>query len=93
MKKTLFSILAAGCIFSACTEKPKGTTLSGTITGVKSDTILVFISNPFVQGASYRTDTIALKEGKFSNYERFFFNESPNCCETFGKHGYGYAGT
>ncbi|MGL5227349.1 MAG: redoxin domain-containing protein [Bacteroidales bacterium] len=66
MKKTLFSILAAGCIFSACTEKPKGTTLSGTITGVKSDTILVFISNPFVQGASYRTDTIALKEGKFS---------------------------
>lgn len=65
MKKTLLSVFAAGCLFSACTEQPKGTVLEGTLTGVESDTILVFASNPFVQGAPYRTDTIALKDNKF----------------------------
>ncbi|MGL5635874.1 MAG: redoxin domain-containing protein [Bacteroidales bacterium] len=65
MKKTLLSVLAAGCMFSACTEQPKGTTISGNLTDVESDTILIAISNPFVQGAESRIDTVALKDKKF----------------------------
>lgn len=67
MKKTLFSVLGASLLMCACTTQPGGTTLEGTVSDVKSDTLLIFSSNPMDRtGDSRRVDTVAIKDNKFT---------------------------
>lgn len=67
MKKTLFSVLGVSLLMCSCTSGQKGTTLQGTVSDVKSDTILIFASNPLSQqGEGSRIDTVALKDSKFT---------------------------
>lgn len=67
MKKTLFSVLALSAVVCSCTTGKKQTTLQGTLSDVKSDTILIYSSNPLAQGGEgSRVDTVALKDSKFT---------------------------
>ena len=61
------NMLAAAALLCACQSAPKQTTITGTLTGIESDTLIV---NYFpVSDLSRRTihrDTIAMQQGKFT---------------------------
>ena len=61
------NVLAAAALLCACQSAPKQTTITGTLTGIESDTLIV---NYFpVSDLSRRTihrDTIAMQQGKFT---------------------------
>ena len=42
MKKNVFTLLAGAALLCACQPAQKGTTISGTLTGIESDTLLVY---------------------------------------------------
>lgn len=62
-KKLLYWAAATAVVFSSC--QPKGDNLSGNVTGVESDTILVQVAHLTDRQNAY-IDTIALQDGKFS---------------------------
>lgn len=62
MKKTICYLLGSVLLLGACQQKKSN--LQGTLTGVKSDTILVYSAIPGQRGLT--TDTVALKDGKFA---------------------------
>lgn len=66
MKKTFFSALALTTLACSCTTNMKQTTLQGTLSGVESDTIVIFSSNPLATGEKSRIDTVALIDNKFT---------------------------
>lgn len=61
------NMLAAAALLCACQSAPKQTTITGTLTGIESDTLIVNYSP--VSDLSRRTihrDTIAMQQGKFT---------------------------
>ena len=69
MKKNVLMMLAGAALLCACQPSSKNITISGTLTGVESDTLLVtHAALPTVSGGSSATklDTVALLDGKFS---------------------------
>ena len=69
MKKNVLMMLAGAALLCACQPAQKNITISGTLTGVESDTLLVtHAALPTVSGGSSATklDTVALLDGKFS---------------------------
>ena len=61
------NVLAAAALLCACQSAPKQTTITGTLTGIESDTLIVNYSP--VSDLSRRTihrDTIAMQQGKFT---------------------------
>ena len=69
MNKKTLTALAGAALLCACQPAQKGITISGTLTGVESDTLLVVNAPmPTVNNtnASSRTDTLAMQNGKFS---------------------------
>lgn len=65
MKKNVFTLLAGAALLCACQPAQKGTTISGTLTGTGSDTLIAIISPVTREGQTIR-DTIALQNGKFT---------------------------
>ncbi len=65
MKKNVFTLLAGAALLCACQPAQKGTTISGTLTGIESDTLIAIISPVTREGQTIR-DTIALQNGKFT---------------------------
>ena len=69
MKKKTFTVLAGAALLCACQPEQKNITLSGTLTGIESDTLLVtYAPMPTASGSGSESklDTIALQDGKFS---------------------------
>ena len=65
-KKTLMT-LAGAALLCACQPAQKGITISGTLTGVESDTLLVnILAMPPVENSPRIADTIAMQQGKFN---------------------------
>ena len=59
--------LAGAALLCACQPAQKGTTISGTLTGVESDTLLVnILAMPPVENSPRIADTIAMQQGKFN---------------------------
>ena len=67
MKKVTLMGLAGAALLCACQPTQKGTTISGTLTGVESDTLLVnILAMPPVENSPRIADTIAMQQGKFN---------------------------
>ena len=67
MKKNVLTLLAGAALLCACQPTQKGTTISGTLTGVESDTLLVnILAMPPVENSPRIADTIAMQQGKFN---------------------------
>lgn len=66
MKKYLSFAVWCSCLLAACTSSPQYN-LTGTLTGIQSDTLLVrsFAINPLSR-PQIVTDTVPLKDGKFA---------------------------
>ena len=69
MKKNVFTLLAGTALLCACQPAQKETTISGTLTGIESDTLLV-INAPMPtasnENTQSKTDTVAMQDGKFT---------------------------
>ena len=69
MKKNVFTLLAGTALLCACQPAQKETTISGTLTGIESDTLLV-INAPMPTASNEnnqsKTDTVAMQDGKFT---------------------------
>ena len=69
MKKNIFTLLASAALLCACQPAQKETTISGTLTGIESDTLLVLnapMPTASNENAKSKTDTIVMQEGKFT---------------------------
>ena len=69
MKKNVFTLLAGAALLCACQPAQKGTTISGTLTGIESDTLLVLnapMPTASNENAKSKTDTVVMQEGKFT---------------------------
>ena len=67
MKKATLMGLAGAALLCACQPAQKETTISGTLTGVESDTLLVnILAMPPVENSPRIADTIAMQQGKFN---------------------------
>ena len=67
MNKKQLNLLACAALFCACQSAQKQTTITGTLTGVESDTLIV--SHCPLTDLNHRTmqkDTILLQQGKFT---------------------------
>lgn len=64
MKKSIFMLLGAAALLSACQTK-SGYMLSGKIEGVPSDTLIVCVPD-LEKGGTERIDTIAMQNGVFA---------------------------
>ena len=69
MKKNVFTLLAGTALLCACQPAQKETTISGTLTGIESDTLLV-LNAPMPTASNEnnqsKTDTVAMQDGKFT---------------------------
>lgn len=67
MKKNLILSVWGSCLLAACTSSPQYN-LSGTLTGVQSDTLLVrsFEINPSTERQVVNDTAVPLKDGKFA---------------------------
>ena len=65
MKKNVLMVLAGTALLCACQPTQKGTTITGTLEGVESDTLVAIISPVTGEGKSTR-DTVALQNGQFT---------------------------
>ena len=61
------NVLAAAALLCACQSAPKQTTITGTLTGIESDTLIVnyFLVSDLSRRTIHR-DTIAMQQGKFT---------------------------
>ena len=67
MNKKTLTALAGAALLCACQPAQKGITISGTLTGVESDTLLVnILAMPPVENSPRIADTIAMQQGKFN---------------------------
>ena len=69
MKKNIFTLLASAALLCACQPAQKETTISGTLTGIESDTLLVLnapMPTASNENAKSKTDTVVMQEGKFT---------------------------
>ena len=62
LKKAVLLLAGASFSFASCTHP--SASLSGTLTGVESDTLLVFVSHMY-ERKTFRTDTVALVNNSF----------------------------
>ena len=65
MKKTVFAMMAGAALLTACQPTQHKTTVTGTLEGVESDTLVALIYSVTREGRTVR-DTIALQNGKFT---------------------------
>ncbi len=69
MKKNVLTMLAGAALLCACQPAQKNISISGTLTGVESDTLLV-VNAPMPTAAgnsnAAKTDTVAMQDGKFT---------------------------
>lgn len=63
MKKLIYALLGAAFLAACQSNKPE---VSGTLTGVDSDTLLVRVYNTSDPNATATLDTVPMKNGKFS---------------------------
>lgn len=67
MNKKQFSLLACTVLLCACQPAQKQTTITGTLTGMESDTLIVnYFAVSDLSRRTLNTDTVALQEGKFT---------------------------
>lgn len=67
MNKKQFSLLACTALLCACQPAQKQTTITGTLTGMESDTLIVnYFAVSDLSRRTLNTDTVALQEGKFT---------------------------
>lgn len=61
------NVLAAAALLCACQSAPKQTTITGTLTGIESDTLIVnYFSVSDLSRRTIHRDTIAMQQGKFT---------------------------
>ena len=65
MKKNVFTLLAGAALLCACQPAQKGITITGTLEGTESDTLVAIIS-PVTGGGETVRDTVALQNGQFT---------------------------
>lgn len=67
MNKKQFSLLACTALLCACQPAQKQTTITGTLTGMESDTLIVnYFAVSDLSRRTLNTDTVALQAGKFT---------------------------
>lgn len=67
MNKKQFSLLACTALLCACQPAQKQTTITGTLTGMESDTLTVnYFAVSDLSRRTLNTDTVALQAGKFT---------------------------
>ena len=61
------NVLAAAALLCACQSAPKQTTITGTLTGIESDTLIVnYVPVSDLSRRTIHRDTIAMQQGKFT---------------------------
>lgn len=61
------NVLAAAALLCACQSAPKQTTITGTLTGIESDTLIVnYFPVSDLRRRTIHRDTIAMQQGKFT---------------------------
>ena len=65
MRKTVLALLAGAALLTACQPTQQKTTITGTLDGIESDTLVAFIYPVTREGKTIH-DTIALQNGKFT---------------------------
>ena len=67
MNKKQFSLLACTALLCVCQPAQKQTTITGTLTGMESDTLIVnYFAVSDLSRRTLNTDTVALQAGKFT---------------------------
>ena len=67
MKTSAFTLVAALALLAACQPASRHTTVTGTLTGVESDTLLAtYFPVSDLQRRQAKTDTLVLQQGSFS---------------------------
>lgn len=67
MNKKQLSLLAATALLCACQPAPKQTTITGNLTGIESDTLIVnYFALSDLSRSAVQRDTIAMQNGQFS---------------------------